>query len=130
MIDVMTDAPRLRPEFELISGTEYMVSAGAIGASSLFSSLAGIAPGLVRQLYDLCRDGKLFEARNLQEELATLRQLVKGGGIASLRAAMAIMHRSCGDPRPPLDPVQGSGADRLTAAMNDLVGLRAEPRGW
>jgi 4-hydroxy-tetrahydrodipicolinate synthase len=130
MIDVSTDAPRARPEFQLISGTEYMVSAAAIGAGSLFSPLAGVAPRLVRQLYELCADQKLFEARNVQEELAALRQLIKRSGIAGLRAAMAAMGRACGAPRPPLESLEHRAADLLHAQLGALRGLSAEPRGW
>ena len=67
MIELMTDAPRIAPGFQLLAGTELMVSAGAIGASGMFAPLAGIAPKLVRKLYELCRDQKLFEARAAQE---------------------------------------------------------------
>ena len=63
MIELMTNAPRLRPGFQLLAGTELMVSAAAIGATGMLSPLAGIAPRLVRELYELCRDQKLFEAR-------------------------------------------------------------------
>jgi 4-hydroxy-tetrahydrodipicolinate synthase len=41
MIELMTDAPRLRPGFQLISGTELMVSPAAIGAVGMFAPLAG-----------------------------------------------------------------------------------------
>src|ERR1700704_503267 len=77
MIELMTEAPRARPGFQLLAGTEHLVSAGAIGATGLFSSLAAIAPLLVRRLYDLCRDEKYFAARPVQEEIAALRQLIK-----------------------------------------------------
>ena len=77
MIELLTYAPRKRPDFALLAGTELMVSAAAIGATGLFSPLAGVAPKLVRKLYDLCRDGQLFDAREAQEEVGALRQLLK-----------------------------------------------------
>src|SRR5713226_3613449 len=49
MIELMTDAPRLRPGFRLLAGAELMVSAAAIGATGMFAPLAGIAPRLVRE---------------------------------------------------------------------------------
>src|SRR5262245_19448367 len=101
MIELMTDAPRVRSGFQLLAGTELMVSAGAIGAAGMFAPLAGIAPKLVRELYQLCRDQKLFEARAAQEQMAALRQAVKAGGIASLKAAMRAMGRDCGGPGAP-----------------------------
>ena len=37
MINIISNAQRVRKEFQLMSGTEYMVSAGAIGATTMFS---------------------------------------------------------------------------------------------
>jgi dihydrodipicolinate synthase/N-acetylneuraminate lyase len=130
MIERMTDAPRIRPGFQLLAGTELMVSAGAIGASGMFAPLAGIAPKLARNLYELCRDQKLFEARAAQEQMAALRQAVKAGGIASLKAAMRAMGRDCGEPRPPLLPLDAAAYQKLVGELETITALRAEPRGW
>jgi dihydrodipicolinate synthase/N-acetylneuraminate lyase len=130
MIELMTDAPRIRPGFQLLAGTELMVSAGAIGASGMFAPLAGIAPKLARNLYELCRDQKLFEARAAQEQMAALRQAVKAGGIASLKAAMRTMGRDCGEPRPPLLPLDAAAHQKLVGELETITALRAEPRGW
>ena len=103
MILLVTAAWKARPDFQLISASEYMVSAGAIGAKSMFSSLAGVAPLLVRRLYDICRTEKYANARQAQEQIAQLRQIVKrAGGICGLKGAMRAMGRDCGQPRPPL----------------------------
>jgi 4-hydroxy-tetrahydrodipicolinate synthase len=128
MIELMTLARRARPDFQLLAGTELMVSAAAIGATGMFSSFAGVAPKRVRQLYDLCRADKLFEARPVQEEVAALRQLLKAGGIAGLKAAMRLMGRDCGHPRPPLLPLDGTGEKALASQLSGR--LRGEPRGW
>ncbi len=130
MIELMTLARRARPHFQLLAGTELMVSAAAIAATGMFSSLAGVAPKLVAQLYDLCRQDALFEARPVQEEIAELRQLLKPGGVASLKAAMRLMGRDCGDPRPPLPPLDTAAEKTLTSQLSALPALRAEPRGW
>jgi 4-hydroxy-tetrahydrodipicolinate synthase len=130
MIELLTDAARLRPSFRLISGTELMVSAAAIGASGLFSGLAAVAPKLVRKLFDLCRQQKLFEARRLQEEIAALRQFVKPGGVAALKAAARAMGRDHGNPRPPLLPLDAPAEKKLVAEIEALPSLAAEPRGW
>jgi 4-hydroxy-tetrahydrodipicolinate synthase len=97
MIELMTDGPRLRPGFQLLAGTELLVSPAAIGATGLFAPLAGIAPKLVRALYELCRDQKLFEARKVQEQLAALRQAVARGRRSRRHARHG---RDCGEPRP------------------------------
>jgi 4-hydroxy-tetrahydrodipicolinate synthase len=130
MIELMTDAPGLRNGFQLLAGTELMVSAAAIGANGMFASLAGIAPRLVRELYDLSRAQKLFEARKVQEQVAALRQALKPGGVASLKAAMRAMGRDCGEPRPPLVPLDAVAYQKLVGELDALSALAAEPRGW
>jgi 4-hydroxy-tetrahydrodipicolinate synthase len=130
MIDLIMEARHARPGFLLISGTELMVSAAAIGATAMFAPLAGIAPRLLRQLFELCRDDKLFEARAAQEEIASLRALLKAGGIASLKAALAARGRDCGAPRPPLQALDAHAADALAHGLDSIAALRDEPRGW
>jgi len=56
-INVLSNAQRVRPDFQLLAGTEYMISAGANGAASMFSVLAGIAPALVKRLRGRSRAG-------------------------------------------------------------------------
>lgn len=130
MINIVSNAWRVRPDFQLLSGTEYMVSAGAVGATSMFSSLAGIAPALVRQLYELCRKERYFDARQTQEEIAALRQIVKKKGVAGLKGAVCAMGRDCGEPRPPNEALDAGDYEQLAAALGAMAALRAEPRGW
>jgi 4-hydroxy-tetrahydrodipicolinate synthase len=105
-----------------------MVSAAAIGATGMLAPLAGVAPNLVRRLYDACRAGNLFEARSAQEEVAALRQAMKPGGAPELKAALRHMGRNCGDPRPPLLALDAGAAKALADTLGRL--LAAEPRGW
>ena len=130
MVELVDRARRPRPAFQLLSGAEYMVSAGAIGAKGAFSPLAAIAPGRVRELYDLCRKDRLFEARRVQEEIAALRQLVKKAQAASLKAALRAMGRDCGEVRPPLRPLGEVEYGALAERLGALAALRTEPRGW
>ena len=130
MIELMTDAGRARPDFRLFGGTELLVSAAAVGATGLFSALAVVAPRLVRGLFDLCRDRKFFEARPQQEDIAALRQILKPGGVAALKAAARTMGRDCGNPRPPLLPLDPAAERKLAAQIAASPSLAAEPRGW
>ncbi len=130
MIELLTDAARVRPDFQLLAGTELMVSASAIGARGMVSALSVVAPGLMRRLFELCRAQKLFEARALQEDAATLRQMVKPGGVAALKTAARAMGRDCGKPRPPLLPLDAAAEKKLAADIAALPTLAAEPRGW
>jgi 4-hydroxy-tetrahydrodipicolinate synthase len=130
MIELMTLARKQRPEFQLLAGTELMVSAAAIGATGMFAPLAAIAPRLIRNLYESCRAGKLFEARVAQEDVANLRQATKPGGAPTLKAALRLMGRDCGEPRPPLLPLDEAAAKALASALGAIAALATEPRGW
>jgi 4-hydroxy-tetrahydrodipicolinate synthase len=130
MIELMTLARKQRPEFQLLAGTELMVSAAAIGATGMFAPLAAIAPRLIRNLYESCRAGKLFEARVAQEDVANLRQATKPGGAPPLKAALRLMGRDCGEPRPPLLPLDEAAAKALASALGAIAALATEPRGW
>jgi 4-hydroxy-tetrahydrodipicolinate synthase len=130
MIELMTLARKQRPDFQLLTGTELMVSAAAIGATGMFAPLAAVAPKLIRNLYESCRAGKLSEARAVQEDVANLRQATKPGGAPTLKAALRLMGRDCGEPRPPLLPLDDTAAKALADALAAIPALAAEPRGW
>jgi 4-hydroxy-tetrahydrodipicolinate synthase len=126
MIELLTYARRKREDFALIAGTEHMVSAAAIGATGLFSPLAGVAPKLVRRLYESCRKDLLVEARSAQEAVAAMRQQLETSG--NLKAAMRALGRDCGIPRPPLQALDDEAAKTLAARLEPM--LRDEPRGF
>jgi dihydrodipicolinate synthase/N-acetylneuraminate lyase len=85
---------------------------------------------LARRLYDACREEKYFEARQTQNKIADLYQLVKGAGFPGLKSAMRAMGRDCGDPRPPHDVLREVDHGRLAERVAAMSALRAEPRGW
>jgi 4-hydroxy-tetrahydrodipicolinate synthase len=130
MIELMTLAVKARSDFQLIAGNELFVSAAAIGATGMLSSLAAIAPKLIRGLHDACRGGNLFAARAAQEPVAALRQALKPGGAPVLKAALRAMGRDCGGPRPPLLALDDAAAKSLGEALAAMPALAAEPRGW
>jgi 4-hydroxy-tetrahydrodipicolinate synthase len=127
MIELLTYAKRKRPNFQLFAGTEHMVSAAAVGASGMFSPLAGVAPKLVRTLYDECRKDRLVEARAAQEKIGAIRQALKGGA-PSLKAMLRALDRDCGDLRPPLTALDQAASSAIARELAES--LRDEPRGW
>lgn len=129
-INVLSNAQRVRPDFQLLSGTEYMISAGANGATSMFSALAGIAPVLARRLYEICRKEQYSEARGVQERLAVLRQILKAGGFGALKAALRSRGRDCGEPRPPMEALNETAHGELIAQLERFDALATEPPGW
>ena len=66
----------------------------------------------------------------MQEEIASLRQLLKPGGVASLKAALSARGRDCGAPRPPLQALDAQAAETLVRDLDTIAALRDEPRGW
>ena len=128
MIEVVTVARAERTDFQFVSGTEYMISASAVGATGLVSSLSSVAPELVRELYHLCRAERYAAARPLQEDAASLFRLMRDGGVSALKAAAALVNRPCGDPRPPLVALHDK--DGLYRSMSEAKTFNKEPRGW
>ena len=130
LIDVVSNARRMKPDFQLLSGLEFYISAGAIGANGGFAPLAGVAPRLVRRLYELCRQEAYGAARPPQETLAALYQAVKPGGVAGVKAAMRQMGRDVGVPRTPVPALDEAQSARLTGALAAIEALQDEPQGW
>ena len=130
MIEAVQLARDARPEFQFISGTEYMISAAAIGATGLLSPLSNICPRAVRALYDLCRKEDYVAARPGQADLAALCRLFAESGVPGLKAAARAMGRDCGAPRVPLVPLPEREVSALGAKMAAVGGVGTEPRGW
>jgi 4-hydroxy-tetrahydrodipicolinate synthase len=130
MIEVITVARAVRPGFQLVSGTEYMISAAAVGATGLLSPLAGIAPKLIGKLYALCMAEKFTEARPAQEQAAILYRALRDTGVAGFKTGMRAMGRDCGPPRPPLAGLDEAGTKVLLAELSAAGTMNSEPRGW
>jgi 4-hydroxy-tetrahydrodipicolinate synthase len=130
MIELVSLARSAKPEFQFISGTEYMISAGAIGATGLLSSLSNISPRAVRDLYDLCRREKYEDARSRQLDLALLLRHFRGAGVSGLKAATRVMGRDCGIPRAPLPTFGDADSQALAEKLSAICSISAEPRGW
>ena len=81
MIEVISLARAVKPDFQLVSGTEYMISARAIGATGLLSPMSAVTPRLVRELYDFCRVENYQDARGKQTDLAVLQRLLRQTGV-------------------------------------------------
>lgn len=137
MEEVISNGRRMRPGFQLLAGQDFLVPASALGGSGAIVPLAGIAPKLVRQVYDLCRQEKFLEARGMQEDIAHLNHLVRGAsesglkdGLAGMKSAMAYMGRECGLPRPPVRPLGEVERGRFDDSLRGMAFLKNEPRGW
>ncbi len=130
MVEALSLGRKVRADFQLSPGTDYMVSAGVIGGSGAFSPLSGVAPKRVREVYDLCAKQQFTQARKAQEDLAALHHLVKTAGFAGLKGALRAMGRDCGEPRPPARALGEIEYGKLAQEIAAMDFLRAEPRGW
>ncbi len=120
----------VRPNFEMILGIEYLVPALAMGGIASMSTAGGVAPRLIRDLYDLCAVGKYEEARPLQDKFSHLWQLFKVEFPSRVKAAMEIMGRPVGKTRLPLRPLSEQEKRRLRDELQKLGILDQEPCGW
>jgi len=121
----------LRPGFAMLTGIEYLLTSMPVGGAGCFSPSAAIAPGLVRSLYEACRDGDVSRARPLQYRASALWHLLRETGYpASVKAAMAILGRPAGGVRLPLLDLDGGATERLRHGLADLGVLDGEPHGW
>jgi 4-hydroxy-tetrahydrodipicolinate synthase len=130
MIEVITVARAVRPDFQLVSGTEYMISAAAVGATGLLSPLAAIAPKLIGKLYAMCMAEKFTEARPAQEQAAILYRALRDAGVGGFKTGMRAMGRDCGVPRPPLKSLNEADTKVLLAELSAAGAMNSEPRGW
>ena len=121
----------LRPGFAMMTGVEYLLTSMPVGGSGCFSPSAVFAPGLVRSLYEACRDGDYERARPLQYRASALWHLLRETGYpASVKAALAMFGRPAGGVRLPLLDLDGPATDKLRRGLADLGLLDTEPHGW
>lgn len=130
MVEVLSLGREIRPDLQLLSGTDFMVPNGTVGGMGAFSPLASVAPRMARQLYEMCVKQQFTQARKLQEDMAQLHHVIKKAGFAGLKAVMDAMGRGCGVPRLPVRSLDKPETARLTEQISALPFLKAEPRGW
>jgi 4-hydroxy-tetrahydrodipicolinate synthase len=130
MLETLSLGREIRPGFQLVAGTDFMVPNAVLGGVGAFSPLASVAPNLARQIYELCSKQQFKQARKLQEDMAELHHVVKKSGKGGLKTALRAMGRACGEPRLPALGLEEPAAGQLAARVGALSYLSAEPRGW
>ena len=121
----------VRPQFGIFTGVEYMIPSMVLGGGvGSMSVAAGVAPNLVKNLYNACEQGQYERALELQDKASQLWQLFKVGYPAPIKAAMEIMGRPVGKTRLPIRPVSEEGKRRLREELQALGIIDQEPHGW
>jgi 4-hydroxy-tetrahydrodipicolinate synthase len=115
-----------RPGFAMLTGVEYLLPSMPLGGAGCFSPASCIAPELVLELYNACRDGDLVRARELQHRASALWHLLRECGYpASVKAALALLGRPVGGVRLPLLNLDNATIDRLAQGLHELGVLPA-----
>jgi 4-hydroxy-tetrahydrodipicolinate synthase len=118
----LAETVRLAPDgFKVMVGNGGILYAALLmGAAGAILAVACAAPRACVELYDAAQAGDTARARDLQNRLAPLSQIVTAGlGVAGLKAAMALDGFVGGEPRAPLAPLGEAERERLRAVMRD-----------
>lgn len=130
MVEAISLGREVRPDFQLLAGTDFMVPNAVVGGSGAFSPLASVAPKLARRIYELCSKQQFLQARGPQEDMAELHHLVKKGGRGGLKTALRALGRACGEPRLPGLSLGEHATSQLAARLAACPYLSTEPHGW
>lgn len=123
-------ARKIRPDFGLFVGTEWMIPCLTLGGTACMSVFGGIAPRFVRTLYDATTSGRLNEALELQYKFSELYQIAKVEYPAPTKAMWEIMGRPVGPPRLPNRPLTAARKNEIRSVLETLGLFDTEPHGW
>lgn len=123
-------ARKIKPDFGLFVGTEWMIPSLTLGGNACMSVFGGIAPNFVKKLYQLVSEGNLKEALPLQCDYSELYQICKVEYPAPTKAMWEIMGRPVGPPRRPQRAVSAEGIKKIEATLDRMGILNTEPKGW
>ena len=102
------------------SGATYF-PALMLGAHGAILAVAGVAPDLCVKIFNAVRDGRIDEARTMNQKLAPLSKLVGAThGVPGLKAALTLLGFEGGFPRPPLQPVGQPAVDVIREQLREL----------
>jgi 4-hydroxy-2-oxoglutarate aldolase len=119
---------RTPDDFTVLAGSATtFVHALCAGCDGAILALAALLPDSCRQLMTLVRDGRLDEARTLQQRLLPIAKSVGGTyGVPGLKAAIHLLRFAGGPPRPPLRPAAPSSIDIIRGQL-DALGVLPDP---
>jgi 4-hydroxy-tetrahydrodipicolinate synthase len=123
-------AKKIRADFGLFVGTEWMIPCLTLGGTACMSIFGGIAPRFVRALYQATTSGRLTEALTLQYKFSELYQIAKVEYPAPTKAMWEIMGRPVGAPRLPNRPLAAERKKEIRSALETLGLFDTEPHGW
>ncbi len=123
-------AKKVRPDFGLFVGTEWIIPCLTLGGTACMSIFGGIAPRFVQALYRATTNGHLKDALELQYKFSELYQIAKVEYPAPTKAMWDIMGRPVGAPRLPNRPLAADRKKEIKSALETLGLFDTEPHGW
>src|SRR5262249_44199259 len=92
----------------------------SMGAKGAILAVAGVAPRACVELYDAVQEGNHTKARDLQNRLAPLSNIVTAGlGVTGLKAALEMAGYSGGSPCAPLLAASETEHDKVKTVMRN-----------
>lgn len=108
-----------REGFQVLVGNGALLYAALeVGAAGGILAVANLVPGAAAGIVQAFRDGRPAEAGKLQERVGPLHKDIVGGmGIGGIKAALDLLGRHGGVPRPPLRPFPEKRMDELREVL-------------
>jgi 4-hydroxy-tetrahydrodipicolinate synthase len=129
-IELGKAARKVRPDFGLFVGTEWIIPCLTLGGTACMSIFGGIAPRFVQSLYDATINGHLKDALELQYKYSDVYQITRVEYPAPTKAMWEIMGRPVGPPRLPNRPLSADRKKEIKSALETLGLFHTEPHGW
>ena len=128
MLQISDYLTRAKPGFTVLAGAApTLFNAATLGVHGAVLALAGLAPELCAELFELVRAGRIEEARGLQRRLMPVaRSIGPIYGVPGLKAALDLVGLNGGIPRPPLRPVASAVVEILREQLTTLGLMREE----
>lgn len=107
------------PGFQVLVGSgARLYAALEIGAVGGILGVANLMPGECAELHQAFGAGRSVEAGRIQERVGPVHKEIVGAlGVGGLKFALDRLGRMGGDPRPPLQPLDARGRERVTAVL-------------
>jgi 4-hydroxy-tetrahydrodipicolinate synthase len=129
-IELGKAARKVRPDFGLFVGTEWIIPCLTLGGTACMSIFGGIAPRFVQSLYDATINGHLKDALELQYKYSDVYQITRVEYPAPTKTMWEIMGRPVGPPRLPNRPLSADRKKEIKSALETLGLFHTEPHGW
>lgn len=123
-------AHRIRPDFAMFVGTEYLITSVPAGAVGTFSPCGPVVPRLVKELLVACRENRFDEALIMQDRLLEIFEVLQPGYPATIKYAQELLGRPVGETRLPLGPLDADQKSFVKRRLTELAVFETEPSGW